>query len=214
MASLASNAVIAAFTEGQVERLTGISQRQLRYWAQDDFFVPSLLSSEDDELPPLRMYSFRDLVCLKVINALRNDAKIPLRDLRGVKQRLSHLGDDMWAKTTLYILGKKVVFDNPETGEKEEALSGQGVLQIPLQVVTGNMEEAVRAMRRRNDDSIGKIETKRGVSSQPVIAGTRIPVKSIKAFSEAGYSLDQIKEQYPNLTDDDIRAAIDFKEVA
>ena len=65
--------------------------------------------------------------------------------LRAVKERLSHLGDDLWAKTTLYILGKEGCFDNPETGEKEEALSGQGVLQFPLRVVTGNMEEAVRA---------------------------------------------------------------------
>jgi uncharacterized protein (DUF433 family) len=214
MALKTPRAVIAAFSEEQVGRLTGISQRQLRYWALDNFFVPSLLSTKNDDLPPLKMYSFRDLVCLKVINALRNDAKIPLKDLRGVKQRLSHLGEDMWAKTTLYILGKRVVFDNPETGEKEEALSGQGVLQIPLQVVTGNMEEAVRVMRQRNESSIGKIEKKQGAGGNPVIAGTRIKVNSIKAFSEAGYSIAAIKEQYPSLTEDDIQAAINYKEVA
>lgn len=208
-----SNAVIAAFTEEQVHRLTGISQRQLRYWAQDKFFIPSLISQDDHDLPPLRMYSFRDLVCLRVINALRNDAKIPLKYLRDVKESLRHLGDDMWAKTTLYILGKKVVFDNPETGEKEEALTGQGVLQIPLQIVTGNMEEAVRAMRQRNEASIGKIEKKRG-DNQPMIAGTRIPVKSIQSFSDAGYTIEAIKEQYPTITEDDIRAAISYKAVA
>lgn len=212
---MASNAIIAAFTEDQVHRLTGISQRQLRYWARDEFFAPSLKSGEDDALPPLRMYSFRDLVCLKVINALRNDAKIPMNDLRGVKQRLSHLGDDMWAKTTLYVLGKKVVFDNPETGKREEALSGQGVLQIPLRVVTGNMEEAVRVMRRRNETAVGKIDKKRGIANgRAVISGTRIPVTTIQAFSQAGYSVDAIKKQYPILTEDDIHAAINYKEVA
>jgi DNA-binding transcriptional MerR regulator len=85
MALKTPRAVIAAFSEEQVGRLTGISQRQLRYWALDNFFVPSLLSTKNDDLPPLKMYSFRDLVCLKVINALRNDAKIPLKDLRGVR---------------------------------------------------------------------------------------------------------------------------------
>lgn len=214
MTKATSNAVIAAFTEEQVERLAGVSQRQLRYWANDKFFVPSLAFEEED-MPVLRMYSFRDLVCLKVINALRNDAKIPLGHLREVKDKLSHLGDDLWAKTTLYVLGKKVVFDNPETGEKEEVASGQGVLQIPLLVVSGNMEEAVKTMRQRNAASIGKIEKKRGVShSKPVISGTRIPVKSVQAFSEAGYSIDEIMKQYPTLTREDIRAAINYKAVA
>jgi uncharacterized protein (DUF433 family) len=214
MTTPTSTAAIAAFTEEQVHRLTGVSQWQLRKWAGDNFFVPSLVSENNGDLPPLRMYSFRDLVCLKVINAIRNEAKIPLKDLQAVKERLSYLGDDMWAKTTLYILRKKVVFDNPETGEKEEALSGQGVLQIPLKVITGRMEDAVRAMRQRNESLTGQIvDKKRGVA-QPVIAGTRIPVKSIQAFSEAGHSIDSIKEQYPILTEDDIRAAINYKEVA
>lgn len=213
MATPTSTAAIAAFTEEQVHRLTGVSQRQLRYWAEDNFFVPSLSAEDESDLPPLRMYSFRDLVCLKVINALRT--KIPLGELRSVKERLSYLGDDMWAKTTLYILGKRVVFDNPETGEREEVSSGQGVLQIPLQVVTGHMEDAVRAMRQRDEALVGKINKKRGVAhNQPVIAGTRIPVKSIQAFSEAGYSIEAIKEQYPSLTEDDILAAINYKAVA
>lgn len=209
-----TDAVIAAFTEEQVERLAGVSQRQLRYWAADKFFVPGL-AFEEEGMPAIRMYSFRDLVCLKVINALRNDAKIPLGHLREVKDKLAHLGDDLWAKTTLYVLGKKVVFDNPETGGKEEIVSRQGVLQIPLLVVSGNMEEAVKMMRRRNTASIGKVEKKRGVShSQPVISGTRIPVKSIQAFAEAGYSIDAFIEQYPTLTKEDITAAINYKEVA
>jgi DNA-binding transcriptional MerR regulator len=130
MAMSNTNAVIAAFTEEQVERFTGISQRQLRSWSSGSFYVPSIKLDAQD-LSGLRLYSFRDLVCLKVINALRNDAKIPLQELRATKERLAHLGDDMWVKTTLYILGKRVVFDNLETGEKEEARSGQGKWRMP-----------------------------------------------------------------------------------
>ncbi|MGN6548778.1 MAG: DUF433 domain-containing protein, partial [Pararhizobium sp.] len=115
-----------------------------------------------------------------------------------------------WAKTTLYVLNRRVVFDNPETQEREEVVSGQGVLQIPLEVVTGDMDRAVRDLRRRDETSIGKIERKRGIAhSQPIVAGTRIPVRSIKAFAEAGYSVDQILQEYPTLKKADIEAALD-----
>jgi uncharacterized protein (DUF433 family) len=41
-----------------------------------------------------------------------------------------------------------------------------------------------------------------------VIAGTRIPVATIKRFAEDGYSVDQIRQEYPSLTEVDIKAAI------
>jgi hypothetical protein len=43
--------VITSFTEAQAARLTGVSLRQLRYWASDGFFAPSLMMSD---LPHLR----------------------------------------------------------------------------------------------------------------------------------------------------------------
>ena len=209
-----SNTIIAAFTEEQVSRLTGVSQRQLRYWAGDDFFIPSI-KVDDVGLASVRLYSFRDLVCLKVISWIRNVSRVPLSELRITKKRLSHLGADMWAKTTLYVLGKRVVFDNPETGEREEVGSGQGVFRIPLQVVTGEMENSVRRMRQRDSEAVGKIVQKRGVAqNQPVIAGTKIPVRSIQAFAKAGYSVVDINKQYPSITALDIEAAIKYKEVA
>jgi hypothetical protein len=127
MANADSNVVIAAFTEDQVVRLTGVSRRQLRYWATDKFFVPSI-KMEEESLAEMRLYSFRDLLCLKIISSLRNESKVAFPELRKTKNRLSHLGDDMWAKTTLYVHCKRVVFDNPETGQREEASTGQGVL--------------------------------------------------------------------------------------
>jgi uncharacterized protein (DUF433 family) len=213
MVDRTQNVVVAAFTEDQANRLTGVSLRQLRYWNQDGFFKPSLEMDGDGD-PSLRLYSFRDLVCLKIISQLRNESRVPLSNLKEAKERLAHLGDDVWAKTTLYVLNKRVVFENPDTGEKEDVANGQGVLQIPLKVVTGDMVEAVQALRRRSDTSIGQIDAKRTGAKNPVIAGTRIPVRSIKDFAEAGYSVDQIVEQYPSLTPDDVRAAIAYKDAA
>jgi DNA-binding transcriptional MerR regulator len=213
MVDKAQNVVIAAFTEDQAHRLTGVSLRQLRYWSQDGFFKPGLEMQGEGE-PSLRLYSFRDLVCLKIISQLRNESRVSLSHLKDVKESLAHLGDDVWAKTTLYVLNKRVVFHNPMTGEKEDAVSGQGVLQIPLKVVSGDMAEAVRALRRRPDASIGKIDVKLHGARNPMIAGTRISVRTIKEFIDAGFTIEQIVEQYPSLTPSDVRAAISYKDAA
>lgn len=206
--------IIAAFTEDYVERLTGISKRQLRYWDRIDFFKPSM-GSEDRRLPYSRLYSFRDLVSLKVLDSLRNDAQVSLKHLRNVKQKLSHLGDDLWAKTTLYVLNRKVVFDNPETLAKEEVISGQGVLQIPLKVVTGDMQKAVDESKQRDSSILGSFDKKKNIArNKLVVAGTRIPVRSIKAFAAAGYSVEEILKEYPTLTVSDVKAAIQHEEVA
>ncbi len=205
-----SNVVLSAFTEDYVERLTGVSKRQLRYWDRTGFFVPSL-AYEDRREAYSRLYSFRDLVCLKIVNALRNEANVPLPHLREVKDKLAHLGDDLWAKTTLFVLNRRVVFYNPETASREDVLTGQGVLRIPLIVVSGDMEMAVRAHWQRDTSTIGKVERQKNVAqNQLVIAGTRIPIRSVKAFADAGYSIEQIRQEYPTLTEEDIRAAIDY----
>ncbi|MBO0663599.1 DUF433 domain-containing protein [Jiella sp. MQZ9-1] len=203
-------AVVAAFTEDQAERLTGVSCRQLRYWVRTNFFLPSIESGRHENA--IRLYSFRDLVSLRVLAELRNTRRISLQHLRGVKERLSHLGDDLWAKTTLYVLGKEVVFVNPETKVKESVISGQGVLEIPLKVVTGDMKQAVAALRQRDEELLGTFAQHRGrAHNQLVVAGTRIPVRSIKAFADDGCSVDQILREYPTLTRVDVEAAIHYE---
>jgi uncharacterized protein (DUF433 family) len=206
--------IIVAFSEDHVERLTGVSKRQLQYWDRTGFFAPGL-AAENRRLPFSRIYTFRDVVCLKVLNTLRNELKISLPHLREVKEALMHLGDDVWAKTTLYVLNRKVVINNPEIDQLEEPVSGQAILQIPLRVVQADMNKAVSALQERDAATVGKVRQTRGIASnKPVIAGTRIPVKAIKAFSESGFTTSQIREQYPSLTNEDIEAALAYGEAA
>jgi uncharacterized protein (DUF433 family) len=204
--------VIAAFSEEQVQRLTGISRTQLRYWDRTKFFSPSY-ADEDRHQAYSRVYSFRDVVCLNVLNALRNSARVTLPHLREVKDKLAHLGDDLWAKTTLYVLNRRVIFDNPQTRAREEVTTGQIVLQIPLQVVRGQMADAVKLLWTRDKTKVGAVEQMRNVArNQPVIAGTRIPVQAIKNFAEAGYSVKRIIAEYPSLTAEDVEAALSYKD--
>ncbi len=45
---------------------------------------------------------------------------------------------------------------------------------------------------------------------QPVIQGTRVPVRTILASLAEGASMQEILEDFPTLTEDDIRAVIAF----
>jgi uncharacterized protein (DUF433 family) len=47
---------------------------------------------------------------------------------------------------------------------------------------------------------------------KPVIKGTRIPVSLILNLLSHDYTFDQVMEDYPTLTADDIRAAIAYAE--
>jgi len=198
--------VVQAFSLEQTARLTGISSGQLLNWDRTGFFKPSLASDNRREVFS-RVYSFNDLSSLKVIATLRNETKVSLQHLREVGRKLSCLGENSWTRITLFVLNKKVVFHNQDTDTKEEIVSGQAILDIPLQVVRSNMQRAVDADRVRSEKQLGQTEQRRFLShSQMVIAGTRIPVKSVAAFVDAGYSNAMIIEEYPSLTVEDIEA--------
>lgn len=206
--------VVMAFTAEQASSLSGISLGQLVAWDKEGFFRPSL-GAPGRGVPNARIYTFQDLLSLRVLNALRNVHGCSLRHLREVRDRLRVFGESEWSSTTLYVLNRKVVFDHPITGRKEEIVSGQGVIPIPLSTVVGDLRRDVDLIRKRDVDDIGVIERRRGIaSSKPVIAGTRIPVEAIRSLSEAGYSRDAIRVEYPSLTRRDIDVALDVNDAA
>lgn len=47
-------------------------------------------------------------------------------------------------------------------------------------------------------------------NGRPVISGTRIPVQTILEFLAAGDSIDEVLEEYPTLTKDDIYVCLDY----
>jgi uncharacterized protein (DUF433 family) len=203
--------IISAFTEEQAARLTGVTVHRLRHWDRTEFFAPSL-ATDNRSQPYSRIYSFRDLLSLQILKTLRDEAKCSLQHLRDVRDRLAHLGNDLWSRVTLYVLKRKVVFFDDETGEMHEPVSGQRVLQIPLRVVRADMEKSVKELSQRDPSELGKIDQKRNVNhNSAVIAGTRIPVSSIKRLDEDGFSTAQILAEFPSLTAADVEAAIKYQ---
>lgn len=204
--------IISAFTEEQVERLTGLSKSQLRRWDRTHFFSPSL-AYENRRSPYSRIYSFTDIAALRVLSVLRSQYGVSLQHLREVSRKLGNLDSDGWVRTTLYVLNRKVNFDDPESGRQREVVSGQYAIGLPLEKVMSDTERDVKRLSERNADQIGKIEKKRYIShNAAVVAGTRIPIRTIKHFWEDGYSVEDIISEYPSLTEADIKAAIAHKD--
>jgi DNA-binding transcriptional MerR regulator len=209
-----SGSVIIAFGEEHVERLTGLTPAQLRYWDRTGFFAPSY-AEEGRNSAYGRIYSFKDVVALRTLGLLRRQHNVPLQHLRRVAERLSQLEDDLWTKTTLYVLNRRVIFHEPGSPRLQDAVSGQYVLGIPLKKIVANTKRDAERLRHRPDDKIGRIEQSWNVShNSAVVAGTRIPTRAIRNFKEAGYTVDQIIAEYPDLTPRDVEAALKHEEAS
>ncbi len=207
--------VIAAFSEDQVERLTGLSKARLRYWANTGFFAPSFVE-DNPRLPFGRVYSFKDAVALRVLERLRVRDGVPLQHLRKVAAQLSDLGADKWTATKLWVVNRKVLFQFPDSNPPREVVSGQYILPtIELRQVIAETDQDIQAMRIRSPQAIGRIVRMQGVSRKAwVLSGTRIKVGSIRRLHDDGYTTAQIIGEYPDLTPDDVEAALRHRQAA
>ncbi len=204
--------VIAAFSEDQVQGITGLSKGRLRYWAKTQFFMPSFVEDGPSK-PYSRFYSFKDLVALRTLEMLRVQNHVPLQHLRLVADKLIHLGDDLWTRTTLFVFNRRVVLVHPGTDVPEEVVLGQYLLDIPLEKVIHDTKQDVENLRRRPPGSIGQIRRTRAIVRNAwTIAGTRIPVGAIRRLHEDGYSITQIISEYPDLTSKDVEEALKHDE--
>jgi uncharacterized protein (DUF433 family) len=200
--------VISAFSEEQTSRLTGISATRLRYWDRTSFFSPSF-AAENRRLAFSRVYSFTDIAALRVLSVLINQHNVPVSHLRRVSEKLGSMDNGAWHRTTLYVMNRKVIFDDPEDGYQREVVSGQYMIGIPLEKVMSDTMKDVQTLSKRDPSQIGYVTQNRLVShNSTVVAGTRIPIKSIIEFGKAGYSIEQIIKEYPSLTTEDIKAAL------
>lgn len=208
--------VIAAFSEEQTEKLTGVSRYQLRYWDRTGFYVPSY-AEKNRRMSFSRIYSYKDIVALRILNVLKNQYAVSLQQLRKVSEELARYGNDpeRWTAANLYVLNKRVIWHEPGTRLPQVVASKQYVLPtLSLErVVADTRRDVQNARLERGKSEIGRISRKQYVNhNQAVIAGTRIPVKAIKRFLDAGYTAEQIISEYPELTLKDIKVAAVHKE--
>ena len=118
---------MTGFRGPQVCKIVGISYRQLDYWARTDLIRPSIADARGSGTQ--RLYSYRDLVELKVIKHLL-DAGISLRTARKAIEYLrEHLGEEL-ASASLVINGSQSVLARSGEEVIDLVRQGQGVLNI------------------------------------------------------------------------------------
>ncbi len=213
--AMTNSAIIGAFSEEQVSGLTGLSRSQLRAWNRRNFISPEFKVGDNPRRPFTYIYSFKDLLKLRVLNQLRNVYNVPMRELERVERELSGMGDEKWTCQRLWVHNRKVVFEEPESARKREISTRQFVAEIPLEVVTTDARSDILRLNRRESGEVGKIVKQRHLhSSEPVFAGTRIPVSAVWGYIEAGVSEQEIVKKLPDIEAADIAAARKFRKAA
>jgi len=135
-------------------RATGITYRQLDYWARTGLVAPQIRAAGGSGTQ--RLYSFHDLLILKVVKNLL-DAGISLQQIRAAIDHLRAHGVEDLTEVTLMSDGVSV-FECTSTDEVIDLLKGgQGMFAIALGGVWRDVE-----------GSLSELPTHR-VAEEPVI---------------------------------------------
>lgn len=204
--------MVEAFTQELVSRITGLSKRQLEYWDETHVIKPSIAERTGYGRP--RLYSFRDVIKLKVAAEMRDAGKLP-SNMRETMQALEARGIDDPFVTITFVLttdGNRIAYIDPVTGELLDAHHGSQVDQkvesfgLPLRDLRTGLEETIQQLLARRHGEITRLRNVQG--HQPIVEGTRVPTSKIAAVANAGWSRQRILSAFPHLTAEDVDAAL------
>lgn len=121
----------------------GITYRQLDYWARTNLVEPSIRSAHGSGSQ--RLYSFRDILVLKIVKRLL-DAGVSLQNIRVAVDQLRARGVDDLAKITLLSDGT-TVYECTSPEEVVDLLQGgQGVFGIAVSGAFREIEGSLAAL--------------------------------------------------------------------
>jgi DNA-binding transcriptional MerR regulator len=128
----------------------GITYRQLDYWARTGLVVPSVRDASGSGTQ--RLYSFRDIVVLKVVKRLLN-AGVSLQNIRKAIETLRQWGEEDLATMTLISDGT-TVYECRSAEEVVDLLQGgQGVFGIAISGAFKEIQGSLAALPSNADDS-------------------------------------------------------------
>ncbi len=151
-AGLSAAGLAAGFRGPQVCTIVGITYRQLDYWARTDLLRPSLADAKGSGSQ--RLYSYRDLVELKVIKSLL-DAGVGLGAARrAIGYLRSNLGEDL-ANANLVLSGETPLLVRDGGEILDLVRHGQGVLNIvSLESMKTRIDSAITDLHPATDVSV------------------------------------------------------------
>jgi len=131
----------------------GITYRQLDYWARTELVEPSVRAAHGSGSQ--RLYSFRDILVLKVVKRLL-DTGISLQQIRAAVQHLRDHGSEDLAQVTLMSDGVSV-YECTSPDEVVDLLQGgQGVFGIALGRVWLEVEGSLADLPADAGEEVGK----------------------------------------------------------
>lgn len=201
------NEPILAFTMDVVARLTGLSEPQLRRLDTDGIYQPSM-ALENRRQPYSRIYSFSDLVALKVIATLRKKS-VPWPEITRAAAFLRALPGASWQSARLFVLRKRLYLSHDELDLATGPTGRQAKVDVlDLADIQAEMRRRVDQLRHRTDDQIGRVVVDRFLlGGEPVFAGTRIPVATIASLLRSGMTDQEILTEFPRLRPGDVALA-------
>ena len=196
--------VFTAFSIEHAARVTGLSKARLTRWDKLGFFSPENADDDDRGNAYCRVYSFTDLVGLRALAVLTDEHGISVQELKKTAPELEKRSSRPWSEISLAVVKKKVVWDL-DTVPRDRHGQIIGAF-IPLETIATQVAERAERLRNRNKGLLGSTERHRFIAhNAEVLAGTRIPVRALESFIDAGYSDKEILAEYPTLTKIDVQ---------
>jgi DNA-binding transcriptional MerR regulator len=125
----------------EVCKVVGITYRQLDYWARTELVTPSIREAGGSGTQ--RLYSFQDLVLLRLIKSLL-DTGVSLHQIRIAIEYLRENEDNELTGITLMSDGRRI-YACSSPGEVMDVLQrGQGVFGIALDRVRDDLEGSLQ----------------------------------------------------------------------
>ncbi len=187
--------------------ISGLSRRQVNYWAETGLVTPSV----DVQLNPgrrVRLYGFADLLALTIAAELRTKHGLSPQYIRRIVEHLQSRGyDHPLTQLVFAVVQNTLYFQHPDGGWEGGLRPDQLVEHRVLDLKPLRRQIAERS--RRDTGLSGRVERRRGtLGHKLVFAGTRIPVDTVIEYLEAGRSVEEVLQAFPDLTRDDIDAAV------
>ena len=183
----------SGFSGPTVCRLTGVTYRQLDYWARTDLVTPSITPANGSGSK--RSYSYSDVLEVKVIKSLLNSGVALTRARQAVECLRNSLGADL-ASSSLVMSDTGSVLAHDDGDLVDLLRGGQGVFNIvPLANVVAELTTMIRQANNLT------LEKEHGVTIQllPGDPRRRHPSTSTKPVDRFAHESERVFAQILNL---------------
>lgn len=197
---------LIAVPRSKAASLAGVSERRLDYWAKTGVVGPAV----QRPLGPrktVRLYGWDELISVLVAVELRERGV----SLQHIRQIVAYLREQAYtrplAEVRFAVEGRNVYIQHPDGTWVDSRKPGQGVIAevLPLEPLRARVRSA--STLRRRDRGAGEIERRRGVlGGKPVIAGTRVPVETVRRYLRRGAAPAEVLRAFPMLVAEDVEA--------